>query len=81
MDTITLLIGMADQLPGWLNAIAILISACAGVAAMTKTTVDDEALGKLGGIWNIVSRVVNTLALNVGQARNADDVLTPKDPA
>ena len=73
MDSITGLIAMADQLPGWLNAIAVLITACAGIAAMTKTTVDDDGFGKLGSIWNIVSRVINTIALNVNQAKNADD--------
>lgn len=67
------LINMADQLPAWMNGIAVLIAACAGLAAITKTKVDDDALGKLGAVWNIVSRIVNTLALNVGQARNADD--------
>jgi hypothetical protein len=73
MDSITGLIAMADQLPAWVNAITVLITACAGIAAVTKTTVDDDAMGKLGGIWNIVSRLINTIALNVGKAKNADD--------
>ena len=70
---ISSLIAMADQLPAWMNAIAVLVTACAGIAAITPTKVDDNAIGKLGAVWNIVSRLVNTVALNVGKAQNKDD--------
>ena len=55
-----------DSLPAWLVAITSLITAAAGLAALTPTKVDDKWL-------NWLLRLVNVVALNVGKAKNADD--------
>jgi hypothetical protein len=74
MDIIQTVLGFADSAPAIINAITMIIAGCAALAAVTPTTVDDNALAKLGPMWNGISKVINALALNVLRAKNQDDV-------
>ena len=56
-----------DQLPAWAVAITSLVTACAGIAALTPTKIDDKVFGA-------ALRVINVVGLNIGKAKNADDV-------
>ena len=60
--------------PDWLNAIALIVTSAAALAALTPTKVDDNALGWATTIINGALRIINVLAVNVGKAKNADDV-------
>lgn len=55
-----------------IEAATFVIAACAAIAAITPTKVDDQAMMKLGKIYNIVAKVVNVLGLNVGKAKNKE---------
>ena len=63
-----------DQLPAWAVAITSLITACAGIAALTPTKIDDKVFGVSLKVFGVALRVINTIGLNVGKAKNADDV-------
>jgi hypothetical protein len=54
------------SMPEWLTAITALVTACAGVAALTPTKSDDKIIG-------MVLNVINVVGLNFGKAKNADD--------
>ena len=56
-----------DALPGWLNALTVLVTAATAVTALTPTKVDDEYV-------SMALRVLNTLAGNFMKNKNADDV-------
>ena len=48
-------------------AVASVVAAAAAIATITPTKTDDK-------IVNVLLRVVNVLGLNVGKAKNKDDV-------
>lgn len=52
-----------DSFPAWLVAITAVVTAAAGITALTPTPKDDAVLGK-------VRKVLDWLALNIGNARN-----------
>lgn len=62
-----------EALVRYSEIIAMVIAVCAAVASVTPTKVDDRVVGKLGKIYNLVSRVVNIGGLNVAKAKNKDD--------
>lgn len=62
-----LFIEIWEALPLWLVAITGVVTAANGITALTPTKTDDEIL-------NVVLRVLNFLALNIGKNKNADDV-------
>lgn len=53
-----------DAVPGWLQALSLLISAFAAIAALTPTPKDD-------GVLLILRKIIDLLALNFGGAKNA----------
>ena len=62
-----------DGLVTYLPLAAGVIAACAAVAVVTPTKVDDALFGNLGKAINVLLRVVNILGLNFGKAVNKDD--------
>lgn len=69
MDLQALLEGLVLYLP----LAAGVIAACAAVAVVTPTKVDDAIFGNLGKVINVLLRIVNVLGLNFGNAVNKDD--------
>ena len=49
-----------------LKIVPIVITACAAIAALTPTQVDNQ-------IINAILKVVNIFGLNIGKAKNADE--------
>jgi len=64
METLTSII---TSMPVWLTAITALVTAAAGIAAITPTKSDDKIIG-------IILNIVNVIGLNFGKAKNADDI-------
>ena len=58
---------LLSVLPDWLLAISMLVTACSSVAALTPTPKDD-------GLFLVLRRVVDFLALNFGGAKNANAI-------
>lgn len=52
-----------DAVPQWVQALSLLISAFAAIAALTPTPKDD-------GVLAVLRKIVDLLALNFGGARN-----------
>lgn len=65
MELINTIIGYADELPAWLNAITALVVALSGITALTPTKSDNKAV-------DVLLKLVNFLALNIGKNKNAD---------
>ena len=59
------LINIVNVVQVWLPAITGLISACAVIATLTPTTVDDKIIQK-------ILDVINFIGLNIGKAENKD---------
>ena len=57
------LAGVLEVLPDWLQALGILVSGAAAIAALTPTPKDD-------GILLVIRKIIDFLALNIGGARN-----------
>ena len=55
-----------ESLPNWVVAITSVLTAASAITALTPSQADDKML-------NMVLRVLNTLAGNVGKNKNADD--------
>lgn len=49
-----------------LEVAGLVVAAAAAIAALTPTPKDD-------GVVKVIRKIVNALALNVGQAKNKDD--------
>lgn len=60
-------LGFFDLLPAWLVAITALVTAANGITVLTPTKTDDKFV-------NSILRVLNTLSMNIGKNKNADDV-------
>ena len=54
-----------DSLPAWLNAVTGLVTAATAITILTPTKSDDKAV-------DLILRVLNTAAGNVGRNTNAD---------
>lgn len=67
------LIVLLPEITAYISALAGLIVAAKAVTILTPTQVDDRILGGAGKVVNLVLRVLNTLALNIGKDVNADD--------
>ena len=52
-----------DNFPAWLNAILAVVSAASAITALTPTPRDDQFVGRL-------YRILEMLALNVGKAKD-----------
>jgi hypothetical protein len=66
MNTLTMIL---TEIPHWLSLLTGIVTAASAVAAATPTPKDDNVLGK-------IYRVIDVLALNIGHAKDA-----PSDPA
>lgn len=64
MDQITAIL---EVVPDWLEALALLVTGAKAITVLTPTRSDDK-------IVDAILRVLNTLAMNFGKDRNADDV-------
>lgn len=53
-------------IPDWLAILGLVVTAAAGIAAITPTKADDKFVAS-------VLRIINLLGLNIGKAKNADD--------
>jgi hypothetical protein len=73
MEIFEYIMTLADAAPAWVTAITVFMVGCKGITALTPTTIDDVVYGKIAPLWNMISRVVNIIALNILKARNADD--------
>jgi len=69
MDISIILAKITEYLP----LISGIVTACAALAVITPTKVDDAIFGNLGKAINVVLRFVNILGLNFGKAVNKDD--------
>jgi len=63
METLTAIVA---SMPVWLTAVTALVTAAAGIAAITPTKSDDKIIG-------IILNIINVIGLNFGKAKNADD--------
>ncbi len=57
---------LLESAPAWLVAISGIVTSASALAALTPTPKDDALLGKIG---LFLKRVINLLALNVGNAK------------
>ena len=64
VDSVSAVGSLLAVLPEWLQALSVLVTACAGIAALTPTPKDD-------GVLLILRRIIDFLALNFGNAKNA----------
>tara|TARA_R110002072_G_scaffold188229_1_gene345030 strand:- start:631 stop:822 length:192 start_codon:yes stop_codon:yes gene_type:complete len=62
MEMIT---GLISGMPGWLHIAITVLSACTVITAATPSQVDNQIL-------NMVLKVLNTCAGNVGKNKNKD---------
>ena len=58
-----LILTLVEAVPAWLTAILGLVAAASAITALTPTPRDDEIVGKL-------YRIVEVLALNIGHAKD-----------
>ncbi len=60
-----------NELPEWLNAITAFVAGASAITALTPSSGDDKALGK-------VKRVLDWIALNIGHAKRVPEVPVKK---
>ncbi|QJI53342.1 hypothetical protein vBAcoSR7M_20 [Alteromonas phage vB_AcoS-R7M] len=65
-DTLTGVWAFFDSFPAWLTAITAVVTAATAITALTPTKSDDK-------IINVILKVLNVLAGNVGKNSNRDD--------
>ena len=63
------LLKFVEDLPAWLNAIFMLVTAASAIAALTPTKKDDNAIGK---VLDFIRSIANVFAINVGNAKPKD---------
>lgn len=63
----------SDNIKNYVGAIGSVVVASKAITVLTPTKLDDQALGIVGKVINIILRILNTTALNVGKDKNADD--------
>lgn len=61
------LAAILEMVPDWLEALALLVAGAKAITVLTPTRADDK-------IIDAILRVLNTLAMNFGRDKNADDV-------
>lgn len=52
--------------------IGVIVLAAKTITVNTPTKVDDEAVLGLGKVYNMIAKVLNLAALNIGKDKNAD---------
>ena len=57
-----------------ISLIPVIMTVAKTITTFTPTQVDDKWLGKITPYVNGALRLLNTIALNIGKAKNADDV-------
>lgn len=68
-------LGFVPQAINILEAVGLMVVAANAITAITPTQIDNKAQETTIKIINVALRVLNTLSVNVGRNRNADDVL------
>lgn len=63
---IDIILGVIDAMPAWIHALTGLMAAATLLTALTPTRHDDAVV-------DLILRILNLLAGNVGANRNADD--------
>lgn len=58
---------LIDQIPAWLTAITVVVTAATAITALTPNKHDDKIISK-------ILTVLNMLAGNVGKNKNAEDI-------
>ena len=67
---------MFDILPdaiGWITGISTVVASASAITAITPTQKDNKYQKKTVDVLNVLLRILNVLALNVGKAKNRDD--------
>lgn len=67
--------GFLPQAINILEGIGLVVVAANAITALTPTQLDNKAQQKAVTAINVALRVLNTLSVNFGKNRNADDVL------
>ena len=73
METLSSIIAMAEHIPAAVAGITAFMVFAKAVTVITPTTIDDGLFGKATLVVNVVLRILNVIALNVGKAKNKDD--------
>ena len=53
-------------------ALGTIVLSAKSITVLTPTSVDDDALMGIGKFYNMIAKVLNVAALNIGKDKNAD---------
>ena len=73
--------GLMTQAPSWLLAISGIVTALTAVTILTPTKLDDKALGVATKYVNMLLKLCNMGAGNIGKNKNQDEyaeIIKPK---